>query len=140
MAKLSYLPALEDANAPLSDKQLEILEEQVESEMPNPSIQSQFNYAWGLIKCSSKKQNKKGIDLLVDIFKNCPQRRRECLYYLSVGCLKINDLSEAKRYIDALVNHEPDNLQAAQLQRVVEDKIAKGKYQICSKYIYDLGI
>ncbi|CDK28067.1 unnamed protein product [Kuraishia capsulata CBS 1993] len=109
----------------LSEQQLAVLEQQVKSEEPNPSIQSQFNYAWALIKSFDREDNKHGIDILTDIFKNVPKRRRECLYYLSLGCYKIDELQDSKRYIEALLSHEPDNLQAIRLKKAVEDKLSK---------------
>ncbi|ODV84225.1 hypothetical protein CANARDRAFT_29381 [[Candida] arabinofermentans NRRL YB-2248] len=125
MGKLHYLPALGDLNTPLSEQQLAILEQQVEKEKPEPSIQSQFNFAWGLIKSSDKADNKQGINILTDIFKNVPSRRRECLYYLSMGCYKIGEFKESKRYVDALLVHEPENLQALQLKNEIDNEIAK---------------
>lgn len=59
------------------------------------------------------------------MFRDSPQRRRECLYYLSVGTYKLGDYSDARRYADALIAHEPDNHQAKALKKMIEDKIAK---------------
>ncbi|ODQ82127.1 hypothetical protein BABINDRAFT_165616 [Babjeviella inositovora NRRL Y-12698] len=125
MSKLSYLPALEDANTPLSKEQLTILRNQLSKEQPNISIQSQFNYAWGLIKSALKDDSKQGIRLLSEIYKEYPQRRRECLYYLSIGCYKVGDYSNARRYAEALLENEPENTQAQQLKNLIEDKVAK---------------
>ncbi|KAI0460949.1 hypothetical protein LJB42_001278 [Komagataella kurtzmanii] len=123
--KIKYLPALEDANIPLTEQQLAILEKQVEAEQPNPTTQSSFNYAWGLVKSDDVEDNRNGINILVSIFTNVPQRRRECLYYLSLGCLKLNELENAKRYVDGILAHEPDNYQALQLKQVIENKISR---------------
>ncbi|OWB55975.1 hypothetical protein B5S28_g1865 [[Candida] boidinii] len=115
MAKLNYLP-----------------ERQVESEKPEPSVQSQFNYAWGLLKSDDEDDNKQGINILTDIFKNIPARRRECLYYLTIGCFKIGEYEDAKRYVEALLIHEPDNHQAIQLKMAIENKISKGMFILIS--------
>ncbi|CDR38568.1 CYFA0S02e03136g1_1 [Cyberlindnera fabianii] len=117
--------ALEDANTPLSTQQLEILRQQVLSEGDLVSVQSRFNYAWGLIKSTRIDDQRLGIKLLTDVFRDSPQRRRECLYYLSVGTYKLGDYSDARRYADALIAHEPDNHQAKALKKMIEDKIAK---------------
>lgn len=125
MPKFSYLPNVEDAFTPLSDAQLAILERQVDSEQPDPSIQSLFNFAWGLVKSKNKDDNKQGIDILTHIFKQEPSRRRECLYYLSVGCYKIGEYKESQRYIDALIQHEPENYQARALKNEISSELAK---------------
>lgn len=119
MPKFNYLPNLGDAFTPLSDEQLNILKEQVESEQPDPTVQSQFNYAWGLVKSDDKADNKQGIDILTSIFKNAPKRRRECLYYLAVGCYKIGETQESERYLDVLLQHEPENRQALALKKEI---------------------
>lgn len=113
--------------SPLSQAQLDIMYDQIQSEQPTPTIQSQFNYAWGLIKSNNKSETKQGLEILIKIFKNSPQRRRECLYYLSLGFYKINELQDLKRYADLLLKHEPDNLQAIHLKSSIEEKIAKGE-------------
>ncbi len=89
------------------------------------STQSKFNYAWGLIKSDRKEQQRLGVKILTEVFKDSPQRRRECLYYLSIGTYKLGDYSDSRRYAEALVNHEPDNAQAIALKRMVEDRISK---------------
>lgn len=76
----------------------------------------------------------------MDIYKNVPQRRRECLFYLSIGSYKIEELSDAKRYIDALLNHEPDNLQAVHMKKMVEDKISKGLFLFLDLLTPQMGL
>ncbi|QPG74363.1 hypothetical protein FOA43_001690 [Brettanomyces nanus] len=125
MPKFSYLPNLQDAFTPLSEPQLAILERQVDSEQPDPTVQSLFNYAWGLVKSEDKDDNKQGIEILTSIFKKEPARRRECLYYLSVGCYKIAEYRESERYINVLLEHEPDNLQAKSLKNEIGNELAK---------------
>ncbi|KAH3679185.1 hypothetical protein WICMUC_001196 [Wickerhamomyces mucosus] len=111
--------------SPLAPAQLEILRQQVLSEGDLVSVQSKFNYAWGLIKSSKVDDQRLGVKILTDVFKDSPQRRRECLYYLAIGTYKLGDYSDSRRYADALVQHEPDNHQATLLKKMVEDKIAK---------------
>ena len=60
-----------------------------------------------------------------DLFRNAPERRRECLYYLALGNFKLGNYAEAKRYNDLLLDHEPGNLQAESLRSLIEDKVAK---------------
>lgn len=123
--ELPYLPALADANTPLPPEQLRILRDQLIQEQPNILIQSQFNYAWGLIKSRDQNDTKTGIRLLGEIYKEYPHRRRECLYYLLIGCYKVGDYSNARRYADALLEAEPGNQQAVHLGQLIDDKVAK---------------
>lgn len=89
-------------------------------------MQSRFNYAWGLIKSNKVDDQRLGVKILTDVFKDSPQRRRECLYYLAIGTYKLGDYSDSRRYADALIQHEPENSQAIALKKMVEDQIAKG--------------
>ncbi|CCH44349.1 Mitochondria fission 1 protein [Wickerhamomyces ciferrii] len=102
-----------------------VLRQQVLSEGELVSVQSRFNYAWGLIKSNKVDDQRLGVKILTDVFKDSPQRRRECLYYLSIGTYKLGDYADARRYSDALVQHEPDNQQAQALQKMIEDQISK---------------
>ncbi|CAL9728682.1 mitochondrial fission 1 protein [Monosporozyma unispora] len=126
MSKVDYLPTLEDASDALLPQQLEILRQQVINEGgDDATIQSRFNYAWGLIKSPEVNDERLGIKILTDIYKESPNRRRECLYYLTIGCYKVNEFTMAKRYVDALYEHEPNNKQVQMLKRMVEDKIQR---------------
>jgi fission 1 protein len=62
---------------------------------------------------------------LTDIFRTTPERRRECLYYLALGNFKLGNYAEARRYNDLLLDKEPNNLQAASLRTLIEDKVAR---------------
>lgn len=124
MTNINYLPELESSYSALSSEQIEILRQQVLNEGGEiASVQSRFNYAWGLVRSVEKEDQMLGVKLLTDIYKESPMRRRECLYYLTIGCYKLGEYSTAKRYIDVLVSHEPENQQARVLQTAVEDKI-----------------
>jgi len=65
------------------------------------------------------------VQLLSDIFKTTPERRRECLYYLALGNYKLGNYAEARRYNDLLLEKEPGNLQAASLRQLIDDKVSK---------------
>lgn len=102
-----------------------MLRHQYYSEGQFVSIQSRFNYAWGLV-CSSKVSDQHtGVQMLTDLFKDSPERRREVLYYLSIGSYKLQDYSKARKYADILLELEPENRQAGQLRQIIEDRLAK---------------
>ena len=72
-----------------------------------------------------RNEQQEGVRLLTDIFRTTPERRRECLYYLALGNFKLGNYAEARRYNDLLLDKEPGNLQAASLQSLIDDKVAR---------------
>lgn len=79
----------------------------------------------GLIKSNVRSEQQEGVILLSQIFRTAQERRRECLYYLALGNFKLGNYADARKYNDALLDHEPGNLQAASLRQLIEDKVAK---------------
>lgn len=79
----------------------------------------------GLIKSNQRPDQQLGVQLLSDIFKTTPERRRECLYYLALGNYKLGNYAEARRYNELLLDKEPGNLQSQSLQSLIEDKVSK---------------
>ena len=88
-------------------------------------IDSAENCHKGLIKSAGRGEQQEGVRLLSEIFRNAPERRRECLYYLALGNYKLGNYAEAKRYNELLLDHEPANMQATSLRGLIEDKVAK---------------
>ncbi|KAL2219544.1 mitochondria fission 1 protein [Thermoascus aurantiacus ATCC 26904] len=121
----SNLPYAADAESPLKPAELQVLRAQYEKEGEYVGVQTKFNYAWGLIKSNSRSEQQEGVRLLSEIFRSAPERRRECLYYLALGNYKLGNYGEARRYNDLLLEHEPENLQAASLRSLIDDKVAK---------------
>jgi len=79
----------------------------------------------GLIKSPARPDNQLGIQLLSEIFRSSPERRRECLYYLALGNYKLGSYAEARRYNELLMDLEPDNLQAASLRELIDEKVQR---------------
>ena len=128
--------------SPLKPDELQVLRAQYEKEGPYVGVQTKFNYAWvvtssiswllyrlmvlqGLIKSSSRGEQQEGVRLLSEIFRNAPERRRECLYYLALGNYKLGNYAEARKYNDLLLDLEPGNLQAGSLRGLIDDKVAR---------------
>ncbi|CAK4032674.1 Mitochondria fission 1 [Lecanosticta acicola] len=120
-----HLPYAADAESPLKPAELQVLRSQYEKEGEYVSLQTKFNFAWGLIKSADRSDQQEGVRLLSDIFRASPDRRRECLYYLALGNYKLGNYAEARRYNDSLLEIEPNNLQAQSLSQLVEDKVNK---------------
>lgn len=82
-------------------------------------------YTQGLIKSTRRDDQQLGVILFSEIFRTCPERRRECLYYLALGNFKLGNYAEARRYNDLLLEKEPANLQASNLRTLIDDKVAR---------------
>ncbi|MCJ1355962.1 MAG: mitochondrial membrane protein [Icmadophila ericetorum] len=121
----SNLPYAADAESPLRPEELQVLRAQYEKEGEFVGVQTKFNYSWGLIKSSTRSDQQDGVRLLSEIFRNAPERRRECLYYLALGNYKLGNYAEARRYNDLLLDHEPGNLQAGSLRGLIDEKVAR---------------
>ncbi len=94
--------------------------------LPDPAPRAQpSDTVKGLIKSSQRADQQTGVRLLSDIFRESPDRRRECLYYLALGHYKLGNYSEARRYNDLLLDNEPTNMQAGSLRELIDDKVAK---------------
>lgn len=98
------------------------------------SQQTKFNYSWGLVKSSKVSDQQLGVELLTELFKEARDRRRECLYYLALGCYKLGDYSNARKYSDILLESVPGDHQAIQLRQIIEDKISQGRWQLRSSF------
>ncbi|EJP64191.1 hypothetical protein ACQRIT_002157 [Beauveria bassiana] len=122
---VTELPYALDAETPLNAAELKVLRAQYEKEGTMVGIQTKFNYAWGLVKSTNREDQQLGVRLLSDIFRICPERRRECLYYLALGNYKLGSYGEARRYNDLLLEREPANLQASNLRQLIDDRVSK---------------
>ncbi|CAN3374966.1 hypothetical protein DIURU_000257 [Diutina rugosa] len=115
---------MDEIKTPLAPEELRVLRNQLESESP-PSAQSQFNYAWGLLRSASPRQVSDGVTMLEELYRNEPGMRREVLYYLALGSFKQGDYGNARRYTEQLLKIEPDNGQAKHLLEEIEAKVTK---------------
>lgn len=121
----SSLPYAADAESSLKPAELQVLRSQYEKEGDYVSIQTKFNFAWGLIKSNFRQEQQEGVRLLTEIFRTTPERRRECLYYLALGNYKLGNYAEARRYNDKLLEKESGNLQASSLKELIDEKVAR---------------
>jgi len=124
------LPYAADAEASLSYDELQVLrlQYQKESLQSHVTVQTKFNYAWGLIKSPTRENQVEGVGLLQDLYRNEPTRRRECLYYLALGHYKMGNLEEARKFNALLLEREPTNLQAQSLSSLIDKRITRDGY------------
>ncbi|KAF8938125.1 mitochondrial membrane protein [Dissophora ornata] len=122
------LPSMSDADSCLSDSQLEILKKQYIREGEYVTEQTRFNYAWGLIKSKNRREQTQGVLLLTEIYREVPDRRRECLFYLALGHFKLGNYNDARKFNESLLEFEPNNSQARALRQEIDDRVAKEGY------------
>ncbi|KAJ1733612.1 mitochondrial membrane protein [Coemansia biformis] len=120
-----YLPYAADAEQSLTGEELLVLQRQYEREMPQARVQTKFNYAWGLIKSTSKREQRSGVKLMHEIYDEHNERRRECMYYLAIGYYKMGEYSNARVFVEQLLALEPGNAQARSLHGLIDDKVAR---------------
>ncbi|KIJ20872.1 hypothetical protein PAXINDRAFT_165700 [Paxillus involutus ATCC 200175] len=124
------LPYAADAQVSLSYDELEVLRLQYQKELAQShvTVQTKFNYAWGLVKSPVREHQVEGVRLLQDIYRTEPGRRRECLYYLALGYYKMGNYADAKSFNDLLLQKEPTNMQAQSLGSLIEQAVTKEGY------------
>ncbi|KAI0704307.1 mitochondrial fission 1 protein [Cytidiella melzeri] len=124
------LPYAADAEVSLSYDELEVLRTQYHKEQAQAhvTIQTKFNYAWGLVKSPLREHQVEGVKILQEIYRAEPGRRRECLYYLALGHYKMGNYEEANKFNSLLLDKEPTNMQAQSLASLIEKKVTRDGY------------
>ncbi|KAJ3101994.1 mitochondrial membrane protein [Phlyctochytrium planicorne] len=119
------LPFAVEAQSPVSAHELEALAEAYNNEKLQGPVRAQtkFDYAWALVRSSQKVHQEEGVKLLHEIYKENPARRRECLYYLSLGNYKLGNYRDGRKYNETLLQMEPRNPQALQLRKLIDEKV-----------------
>lgn len=82
-----------EAEVSLSPEELRTLQAQYTAELPNPSPSSKFNFGWGLVRSRSGEDQQAGVRILYQLYKDEGELRRECLYYLALGSMKLGERS-----------------------------------------------
>lgn len=70
--------------------------------------------------------------------ESCPDRSRECLYYIALGLYRLGDYSKAKYKCEELVRAEPQNMQAKSLLDTINSKATKGILLDCLHFLISL--
>ncbi|KAG1876475.1 hypothetical protein DFJ58DRAFT_754478 [Suillus subalutaceus] len=124
------LPYAADAEVSLSYDEIEVLRLQYEKELGQShiTVQTKFNYAWGLVKSPVRENQVEGVRLLQEIYRTEPSRRRECLYYLALGYYKMGNFTDARSFNDLLLSREPTNMQAQSLASLIDKGVTREGY------------
>ncbi|KAH9935938.1 mitochondrial fission 1 protein [Epithele typhae] len=125
------LPYAADAEEALSYDELDVLKLQYQKELAQAhvTIQTKFNYAWGLVKSPLREHQVEGVKLLQEIYRAEASRRRECLYYIALGYYKMGNYEDAQRFNGIpILDKEPTNLQAQSLAGLIEKRVTRDGY------------
>ena len=108
------------------------------------SPSAQFEYAWCLVRSKYPADIRKGILLLEDLYQNPDEiGKRDYLYYLAIGNARIKEYQLALKYIRGLLQVEPTNRQAQDLESIIKSKMEKegliGMAVVGGALIFGLG-
>eukprot|EP00116_Pleurobrachia_bachei_P003785 sb/3464047/ len=125
MADLNDL--IEDLDTPCDDKDIAEHETRYNEELsskPVVSTQTQFGYAYVLVKSRYDNDIRKGIRLLEELCQSGVDQR-DFVYFLAVGYYRLGDSRVAIKYCERILEMEPGNSQARQLIEVIKKKRKK---------------
>ncbi|KAF9530364.1 hypothetical protein CPB83DRAFT_850776 [Crepidotus variabilis] len=124
------VPYAADAEISLTYDELDVLRLQYQKEVSQDhvTVQTKFNFAWGLVKSPVHEHQVQGVKLLQEIYRAEPTRRRECLYYLALGHYKMSNFEEAKKFNALLLEKEPSNMQAQSLAQLIDKGVTREGY------------
>jgi len=89
-----------------------------------PSDSSKFDYAFHLVRSSNTTHRNMGKLFLQQLLDKEPNNR-EYLYFLSIVCFKLEEYKEARFHNDRILSYEPNNRQALDLQKMIQDKVTQ---------------
>lgn len=86
--------------------------------------QSQFEYAWCLVRSKYPADIKKGLALLEDLYFHGDEKaKRDYIFYLAIGHTRLKNYAEALKHVRGLIQVEPLNSQARDLERVINKRM-----------------
>ncbi|XP_065888915.1 mitochondrial fission 1 protein-like [Dysidea avara] len=82
---------------------------------------TKFAYAWHLIKSQYSSDVRKGITMMQELCKSAGDKR-DYVYLVALGYYRLQEYSEAMKYIDTTLTMEPNNSQAKELKQLIKQK------------------
>eukprot|EP00093_Oithona_nana_P004572 04572.XXX_110129_110690_1 [CDS] Oithona nana genome sequencing. len=99
---------------------------QAEAAGSGATCSAQFDYAWCLVRSKYPSDIRKGILLLEDLYQNKEESgKRDYLYYLAIGNARIKEYQTALKFVRGLLQVEPGNRQAQELETIIKKKMEK---------------
>ncbi|XP_028401405.1 mitochondrial fission 1 protein-like isoform X2 [Dendronephthya gigantea] len=95
-----------------------------EQESGHVARDTQFNYAWTLIQSPNTNDIKKGAHLLQDLCTHGIDQR-DYVYFLAEANYKLSEYQIALKYINRVLDIEPNNKQAKELKEKIEQKMKR---------------
>nr|XP_035934732.1 mitochondrial fission 1 protein [Halichoerus grypus] len=90
------------------------------------SKSTQFEYAWCLVRSKYNDDIRKGIALLEELLpKGSKEEQRDYVFYLAVGNYRLKEYEKALKYVRGLLQTEPQNNQARELERLIDKAMKK---------------
>merc|ERR1712001_197161 len=90
------------------------------------STRAQFDYAWCLVRSRYPSDIRKGLLLLEDLYRDRDESgKRDYLFYLAIGNARIKEYQTALKFIRGLLQVEPGNRQAQELETIIQKKMEK---------------
>lgn len=110
----------------LSEGDVKRFEDQYNAEVERGQVSSvtQFSYGWCLIKGSNRSEILKGVLLLQGLCHSGTDQR-DYLYFIAEGYYKLNEYKSALRYINRLLQIEPENRQGLELHEKITGQMKK---------------
>ncbi|XP_043932933.1 mitochondrial fission 1 protein [Protopterus annectens] len=98
----------------------------VEQTRGSVSKNTQFEYAWCLIRSKYQNDIKKGMLLLEELLPNGnKEEKRDYVFYLAVANYRLKEYERALKYIRSLLKNEPDNKQALEMETLIKKAMQK---------------
>ncbi len=110
----------------VDDKDLTTFEDNFERERASGMVpvDTQFQYAYCLVRSKYKEDIRKGIGLLNELCtRGCDQR--DFLFFLGLGHFKLAEYSNALKFTQRILTIEPNNRQALELEKLIEKDMKK---------------
>ncbi|XP_043236015.1 mitochondrial fission 1 protein-like [Amphibalanus amphitrite] len=109
--------------------------EELRAEKGAVSESTQFQYACCLVRSGYAADVRKGIQMLISLLKTPSAggggqdaAQRDYLYFLAVGCAKVKEYVDSLKHVRKLLEMEPTNRQAKDLEKVVQKKMEREAY------------
>ena len=111
-----------ELNNPVQETEFQVIKKAYEL---NPKdSRTGFNYAWVLIRSNNKDSQVQGVKLLTHIYKTIEsEKKKETLFFLSLGNFKLKKYELSLKYIDSLITAEEDLNSDTTSLRIVREKI-----------------
>jgi len=114
--------AREDVTKQLVEVHSQYNKELMETGSASPN--TQFNYAYWLIRSPRSEDRIKGVLMLKALHQYDPHNK-DYLYYLAYGNYRLQEYVEARKCADKLLSLEPNHTQARSLKKLAEEKVTK---------------